>query len=70
MSLLTVTEVADFLRCSRGSARRLLASGAIPAAKVAGAWKADERAVSDYFLRATSEQAAPAMARRRRRRSA
>ena len=41
-------EVALILRCNDFTARRLMASGEIEAAKVAGKWIAKRSAVDDY----------------------
>jgi len=64
--LLTITEVAEALRCSETSARRLMRSGALPAAKIAGAWKVSDAAVEAYYAEALTEQAMPLRRRRRR----
>lgn len=45
---LIASEVADLLRCNAFTARRLMASGEIEAAKVAGKWIAKRSAVDDY----------------------
>lgn len=41
-------------------------SGALPAAKIAGAWKVSADAVEAYYAEALTEQAMPLRRRRRR----
>lgn len=71
-SLLTVAEVALALRCSEWSVYRLIASGDLTAAKIAGRWLV-EQVDLDAFLERQAQAASPAAAStraRRRRRSA
>ena len=64
---LIAEEVADRLRCNVFTARRLMASGEIEAAKVAGKWIASEAAVDRYVESQLNSQ--PRQRRRRRRAS-
>ena len=68
-SLLTVPEVADILRCGYESARRLMSSGQIASAKVAGRWTSTAEAV-DVYRDSLLISATPAQQQRRRRRRA
>ena len=67
MSMLVASEVAELLRCNTFTARRLMSSGEIEAAKIAGKWVAKQSAVEDYIESMTG---ARTVTRRRRRRSA
>ena len=63
---LIAAEVAELLRCNTFTARRLMASGEIEAAKVAGKWIAKRSAVDDYQHSLTGGRT---QQRRRRRRA-
>lgn len=65
-SRLTVPEVADVLRCKYESARRLMASGAIPSTKVAGRWTTTNEHIDAYL---DSQLVSHTQQRRRRRRA-
>lgn len=68
--MLTVEDVADQLRCSEWSVYRLIASGELVAAKVAGRWLVSQVALDVYLdqkAQATSPAAASTRMRRRRR---
>lgn len=63
---LTVPEIAARLRCGEGTAKRLCASGALEASKVAGRWLATAESVGDY-VQAQSNRTQSVQRRRRRR---
>lgn len=63
---LTTQEVADRLRCSRWSAARLMQSGEVPSARIAGHWTCSEADLEAYI---ESQTTRVEPTRRRRRRS-
>lgn len=64
---LTTQEVADQLRCSRWSATRLMQSGEVPSARIAGHWTCAEADLEAY-IEAQTVRAQPTGTDRRRRR--
>lgn len=63
---LTAPEVAEILRCSYTSARRLMASGQIEAVKATGQWTCTKEDVDAYLAAHSNTQTRQ---RRRRRRA-
>lgn len=68
MDFLTIPEAAAILRCSEWHVRRLMASGALAAAKHGRRWTTTREAIDGYHAQQITAAATPTSAVRRRRR--
>lgn len=54
--ILTIREVAEFLKINEKTAYKLAAEGKIPGFKVGGSWRFDREAIASWIKRKVEEQ--------------